>query len=124
MPATFDETLPTDKDRARAILGDTTMTDPLLTDAHISAVISLQGGLAAGVVFLAEELMARYARDPLRTTVEGVTVDYSANVALWRRVADRQQSTLSAAAASGLSFVTADYGAPATDEYARPWRLL
>lgn len=121
MAATYDETLASDTDRARAMLGDTDVTDALFSDEHIAAVISAEGSLKAGVAFLADELVARFAQDPIKTTIGEaggtISVDFSARIDAWRALASRSRAD---AAAGGLSFVTAAYGADSSDEYARP----
>lgn len=118
MSATYDDTLPTDLDRVRAQLGDTDTDAALHSDAHIRAVLSLQSSVAASVAFLARELVARYASQPIRKTADGLTVDYTGRVALWQALAG---DAAASAAGGGISFVPATYGATATtDEYGRP----
>lgn len=118
MSATYDDTLPTDLDRVRAQLGDTDKDAALHSDAHIVAVLSLQGSVALAVAFLARELVARYAVQPVRKTADGLTVDYTGRIALWQALASEAATT---AAGGGISFVPATYGTTATtDEYGRP----
>src|SRR5689334_13658269 len=95
MATTYDETLPTDLDRVRAILGDTDVSpaaDALFTDEHINAVLIAEGSLAAGVVFLAEELIARFGQEPVRVAVNGKTVDFSERITIWKTLAQRMQT--------------------------------
>lgn len=114
----YDDTLPTDKDRVRAILGDTDTSDELLTDAHIEAVLTAEGSVSAAVAWLADALVARFAQDPVRITADGVTLDYSRRIPVWQSLATRERGVGSGA----LSFVAATFGdaTTATDEYSRP----
>lgn len=124
MTASYDEALPTDKDRARMRLGDT-MVDPessaLLSDEHITAVLADRGGLEAGVGALADELIARFANEPVQArSSDGAMVDYSARLGVWTAIAAAARS---AAGGGAISFVPATYGAgEAADEFARPFR--
>lgn len=118
MTATYDDSLLTDLDKARALLGDTDTGDPLFGNAHINAVIAIEGSLKAGVAALAEELIARFVQEPVRKTANGISVDYSDRLDTWRRIASNARVQ---AAGGGLSFVRANYTGDATaDEFARP----
>jgi hypothetical protein len=82
----YSDTLETDLDKARALLGDTAAVE-LLTDDHIDAVLSLYE-FGGGVAFLADELAIRYAQQPDRVTLpSGLSVAWSARVAAWRALA-------------------------------------
>lgn len=119
MAATYDETLPTDQDKARSQLGDTDIDYALHSDEHIAAVLTWQGSLAAGVVYLAKELIARYATEPVKVEADGVKVDYTARLGVWRAIVAEQQAEVSAGG-SGIVFVSATFGATdTTDEYGR-----
>lgn len=99
MSATYDETLPTALDRARALLGDTAVATPLLSDAHISAVLALMGGFEAGVAWLADELAARFAQRPDSLSDAGSSLRWSERVAQWRLLAERMRAGDGAATA-------------------------
>lgn len=72
----YDDTLPTDKDKARAALADTASTE-LLTDAHINAVLALYG-FSGGIAFLANELTMRFAQQPDQVTLpSGLRVSWA-----------------------------------------------
>lgn len=74
----YDDTLTTDKDKARAALGDTSddAATELLTDAHINAVLGLYG-LNGGVAFMANELTMRFGQQPDRVTLpNGLSVGW------------------------------------------------
>lgn len=116
MPATYDEQLSSDRDRVRAMLGDTDTTNALLSNEHIAAVLAAEGGVHGAVAFLANELVATYARTPVRWTADGATFDLTERLLTWRRLA----ATHSPDAGVMVTFVPATYGsAITTDEYAR-----
>lgn len=121
MTATYDETLPTDKDKARSLLGDTDVepdANALHSDEHITAVLALEGSLNAAVVYLAKELIAKYAQEPIKITEQGRTIDLSERLRAWRGIVQDLQSQVSG---GGLSFVPATYGAAdSVDEFSRP----
>lgn len=131
---TYTDTLPTDLDKARSLLGDTDIGDPLLgdtdigdplfSDEHIKAVIALAGSLDAGVARLADELVVTFARDPIRYSSDGASVDMSARIPAWEGLAARLRPAPSGQAGSSpLSFVPATFGAAVQDdEYGRPNR--
>jgi hypothetical protein len=76
----YDATLATERDQVRMYLGDTSndAATELVTDAHISAVLTLVGSVAAAVVVLARELLARFAAEPERVTLpNGLSVAYN-----------------------------------------------
>jgi hypothetical protein len=121
--ASYDTSRSTDKDKVRALLGDTDVTpesDALFQDEEITAVLADTGSLSSTVSQLAYELVVRFARKPVNIKAGDVQVDYSSRLPAWRELAGRQS------AASGLSFVTANYtGALESDEYSRlPWWCL
>ena len=120
--ATYNEALITDTDKARAMLGDTDTGDPLYSNAHIDAMIGLAGSLGGGVAALAEELIATYGRDPVRKSADGVSVDYSDRLEVWRQLAARARQAQAQASGTGsIAFVPANYtGQASTDEWTRP----
>lgn len=118
MSGSYDDALPTDRDKIRAILGDTNAADWLHSDAHIDAVLTWQGGIDAAVAFLARELIARYARQPVVTTALGETVNYSDRLRSWQRIVDRADAglTTDSTGSGGIVMVSATYGATATTD--------
>ena len=118
MTATYNDALLSDVDRARSIIGDTDTGDPLFSNAHITAVITIEGSLKAGVAVLCDELIARFVRDPVRKQANGISVDYGDRIAEWRQIASNARTS---AAGGALSFVRANYtGEREADEFARP----
>lgn len=82
----FDETLATDRDKARALLGDTG-TPALLTDTYMDAVLGLYSFNAA-VSFMANGLAAKYAQEPDRVTLpSGLSVSWAERVKYWTGLA-------------------------------------
>ncbi len=119
MAFTYDDSLPTEKDVARAALGDTNMDAPIFSDEHITAVITLAGSVEAGVAALARELIATYAHQPVQKSAYGISVDYSDRIAVW-------QSIVSSSASGGIARVSCRQPArrwlrayAAGDEFAR-----
>lgn len=124
MPITgsWNDTLPADRDKLRALIGDTSADAWLLSDGHLDAVLSLKGSLLAAVGFCADELIARFAQQPVRTSSQGELEDFGERIAVWRQISAQAKAEVSAASNSNSSpftFVTATYGEPETDEYAR-----
>lgn len=82
----YDETLATDRDVARSLLGDTASV--LLTDAHIDAVLTFKGSLNAAVAFLAGELVTRFAQQPTSISLpSGLSVSYAGRLSSWQALA-------------------------------------
>ncbi len=87
----YDDSLPTDLDRARALLGDTASTE-LLTDDHITAVLGLYAFNGA-VAFMAEELATRFAQQPGSVALpSGLSVSWSARVSAWQALAKQMRA--------------------------------
>jgi hypothetical protein len=118
MPATYDDTLPTDRDKARSLIGDVNMDAPLMSDEHMDSVLSWQGSLQGAVAYLAQELIAKFSSSPIRKTAGNITVDYTENIKQWQLIVAASQQQLSG---GGLVFVPATYtGEALTDEWGRP----
>lgn len=118
----WNDTLPTDRDRLRALIGDTAADAWLLSDSHLDAVLSLKGSLLAAVGFCCDELIARFAQQPVRTSSQGELIDFGERIAVWRQISAQAKAEVSAAGnatGSPFTFVPATYGEPETDEYAR-----
>ncbi len=83
----YNDALLTNIDKVRSLLGDTDAADWLFSNEHITAVLDQQGSLASGVAYLANELVARFGRQPTRMSDLGTTVDYGERLAAWRAIA-------------------------------------
>jgi hypothetical protein len=87
----YNDTLPTDKDKARALLGDTATLE-LLTDGHMLAVLALYA-FNGGVAFMAEELAARFAQEPGDIGLpSGLRVSWRDRVSTWLALAAQMRS--------------------------------
>lgn len=115
MSFTYSETLETSTDQIRALLGDTDEDNALFSDEHIGAAYTLMSSdMNRTTSYLANELVSRFARNPIRWTAEGVSVDMSSQIDIWQSLSQ---------VGGSLSFVPATYGAADTpDEYAREFR--
>jgi hypothetical protein len=107
MSASYDPTHPEARDRVRANLGDTEVEpaeDAHHSNEHMDALLA-ELGEALGQAALAHELWARYAQDPQRVALTGLSIDLSAQLDVWSALAGpwlahlQQQATQAAAAA-------------------------
>lgn len=89
----YDPSHPTDKDRARYALGDTSndAATELLTDDTIEAELA-DKGYAGGVAFLAGGLATRFAQQPSSVTDAGTSVTWGERVSAWQKLAAGQQA--------------------------------
>lgn len=105
MAATYDDSLPGDKDRVRAMLGGGVtilpVASPLLTDEHITAVLAAQSTVAATVAWLAKELIVRFAGKPTTIKAGDVAVSYADRIPEWRRLANEQSGVTGATSSLG-----------------------
>jgi hypothetical protein len=58
----YDNTLPSNKDKARFILGDTDTQNQLIYDEEINAALALKGQLRTACIMLCESLAARFIK--------------------------------------------------------------
>jgi hypothetical protein len=89
MTATFDETLPTDRDRLRFLLGDTDVVlNPLLQDETYDATLSQSSDWRLAGAALAEGLASKFAQEPDSVSIPGdVSVSWRSRVENWVRLA-------------------------------------
>ena len=90
----YDDSLPTNTDKARALIGDTSnnAATELLTDDHIDAVLALYT-FNPGVAFLAEELAIRYAQKPGSVSLPGgLSVSWPTRVQMWKALAAQMRA--------------------------------
>jgi hypothetical protein len=81
----YDDTLPSDLDKVRHILGDTSndSATELLTDDHIEAMLASYSYNIA-VAHMAPGLAGRFAQEPDRVTLpSGLSVAWSERVKYW-----------------------------------------
>lgn len=86
---TYTDTLPTDKDTARFLLGDTTnsVATELLTDDTINAALAIYG-LNPAVAFLATGLATRFAQKPTDIGLpSGLRVAWAERIKTWLSLA-------------------------------------
>lgn len=107
MAATYNDALPTDKDKVRSDLGGgitiLPASSPLLTDEHINAVLLMEGSRQSAVAYLARELVVRFAGKPVSIKAGDVTVDYSARLPAWRELASRLADATSSVSGGTMS---------------------
>jgi hypothetical protein len=104
MSASYDETLPTDRDRARYLLGDTAVdpeADALRTDEHYDAVLADEPTFEAAVILIANSLITEFAQEPdsIRL-VNGLSISFKERIDAWDRLVTQMQATQTAAAAA------------------------
>jgi len=90
----YDDTLPADLDKARALLGDTSndSATELLTDDHIDAMLALYSFNTA-VATMAMGLAARFAQNPSSVSLpSGLSVSWSERVKYWLGLAAQMQA--------------------------------
>lgn len=116
---TYSTTLSTLADRLRFRLGDTDMGQPLLSDEEIAGTLTLYAQAEdSALLYLAQGLIRRYARDPDSVTADGVSFNYRERVAVWREmVAEIRQAQTGGLRIRKLGEPTQIVG---TDEYGRP----
>jgi hypothetical protein len=107
MSQTYNELLPTARDRARHALGLTNVTSAaaaIYSDEHIDAVLARAGSEAAGIAVLADALVQKYAQKPdsVRLT-SGLTVSWKERIDAWRELAQRMRARTAAEAAAAQS---------------------
>lgn len=137
---TYNDTLPSDLDRARARLGVTDVASAstaLISDEHINAVLLDAGSLNLAVMQLARELAVHFAQKPSDISLpSGLRLAWRDRISTWLTIADTAMTTASAAMspASGPLTTTAPVAPPCPtgpdandrmyrgDPYRRRWR--
>jgi hypothetical protein len=88
----FDNTLPSNRDRARALVGDTDEENELFSDDHYDAVEAQQTSFELFVAFIADELVAVYAQEPDRVGLsDGTSVAWTERIGAWKALASRMR---------------------------------
>jgi hypothetical protein len=97
MAATFDDTLPTDRDWIRAALGDTDTSNAWLSDERINAVLTAAANdRTVATLQLCEQLITLASQEPVEVSISGLSVDYSAQIAAWKDLANRLRADIAA----------------------------
>jgi len=115
---TYNDTLSTDKDRARDQLGITDVSGgvdtALISDEHIISALSALGSLGAAVAYLARELAARFAQLPTSIRSGEDALAWADRVKTWLTLAELAEGAVdgSASPASGLLTTTAPIAPP------------
>lgn len=121
MSASYDDTLPTDKDKVRSILGitdDTSEATALRTDEHIEAVLAWQGSIDGAVRYIASSLASQFAQLPSSIRSGPDALVWAERVKHWQELAQQGSPT---GTGGGLTFVDAVYSEAVTaDEFSRP----
>lgn len=98
MTATYDPTLPTDKDLVRLYISDTDAANAEFQDEAIEAILTIEGSPLLAAARLADSLAAQYSsRSDL--TIDGFSIKFSDRAEAYRDLADSLRA--SAAAGSG-----------------------
>ena len=118
---TYNDVLPTDRDKLRALIGDTDVGALLLSDSHLDAVLLLKGSLNLALAFCADELIARFANQPVAQTSQGETVDYRERIATWKLISAQAKADAAATTSTSgnrMTFVPMVFTDASEDEYA------
>lgn len=92
---TYEDDLPTDKDKVRLLIGDTDTDDKLLTDAEVTYFITTHGTLSRAAAEACRAIAAMFARKTSRS-VGSLQADFSAKHRQYLAMAeslDRNQQT-------------------------------
>lgn len=73
MSATYDPTLPTDRDLVRRLIGDVDMSNALISDEEINALLTRIGSAYLTAATLADGLAGQYAKS-VSFSVEGLSI--------------------------------------------------
>ncbi len=101
MTATYDETLPTAKDRMRLQLGDTEVSpeeNALLSDETYTALLVQFVTEPEATARAAESLALRYAQEPDSVSISGDSYSWRDRVKSWLELARRLRAGATAAA--------------------------
>lgn len=105
MTATYDQELLRDIDKVRRLLGDTDISNALLSDEEITGLISLMGNVFLAAAMAADGIAGRYSRSA-SFSVEGLSISNSQKSDNYRKLAAnlRAQATM-APGGIGVPFV-------------------
>ncbi len=104
MSASYDENIPTERDRARYLLGDIAVDpeeDALRTDEHYESVLAGEPTFEAAVIFIANGLIAEFGQEPdTIRLVSGLSISFKERIDAWDRLVKQLQAQQTAAAAA------------------------
>lgn len=102
MTWTYDDTLDTDKDIVRFLVGDTDTDDQLISDEGIAVWLAAAGSTYLAAAHIAESLAASYARVQ-NVRVDTVSVDFGAISSSFRMLAIRLRGMSAATSGDGIA---------------------
>lgn len=94
MAATYDENLPTAKDRMRQLLWDTDMENVLRPDEEYLARLEGYATETEATAVMAESLAAQFAQEPDSVNTDGTAVSWRDRVKTWLELAARLRKAL------------------------------
>lgn len=101
MAATYDNTLPTAKDRIRHQVADTDMANPLRPDEEYLAALANAGSAtnaeALATLAMAQSLASEYAQLPTTISDDGTALSWSDRVKTWLALVSRIEGEVAAA---------------------------
>lgn len=119
MAATFDNALPTAKDRMRRAVGDIDVDAvPLEQDETYLAALA-QFGEDLGTAVIAEGLAARYAQRPTSISDDSGSISWGDRVKTWIAVANRYRAGGAMSSQTGAGAIQLSRTGEEEDEYSR-----
>jgi hypothetical protein len=113
--ATYDPTLPTDRDHIRLALGDTDTAAPLIIDSTIDAML-LEYAYLEALALLADALIAEFGQMPDRySDQQGVALQWTGRLESWARVATNARTGKIAAPGTGRTLTRRGIALAQTD---------
>lgn len=107
MAATFNELLPTDRDRLRLLIGDVVNLPDgaLYSDEAYDAEIAVQGGYMEAGVTLIRGLITRFAQEPDSVSISGeFSVAWKERIPAWTALLASFEGQVTTAAAAAVAF--------------------
>ncbi len=101
MAATFDQALPTAKDRVRRALGDADITDAIRQDEEYAAQLARTTDERETIAIMAEGLAAEYARKPDSLSDADGSISWRERVKTWLELAKRMRDGMAGEIAVG-----------------------
>jgi len=102
MTASYDPTLPTDRDKVRLLIGDTDTASPKFQDSEIDAILVAQPNTYYASAQLLDSLAAKYATT-VSINVDGFSTSGSDIAKAYRDMAARYRAQAPLAGAGGLA---------------------